>query len=81
MDNKIKEIMNKVEYRLSPRSTIRELRELFKQHPYWSFYIFNNNELIGIVTRNDLAKRGRGLSDSEFVTKIMSKDVDRKSVV
>ncbi len=60
---------------ISPKTSIRELKEIFKKHSYWSVYVINKGRLVGIITRGDLRQRAKNLNPNVASEKIMSKEV------
>jgi predicted transcriptional regulator len=72
---KVKDIMTKNPTVIRPDTPIYEIAKIFERNKFWSVYVGEQNDFIGIITRNDLQYRGRSCSTSTPAYKIMSKGV------
>lgn len=71
---KVSEIMSPNPYRISPNTPINEIRSIFKKVHFWSVYVVKGNELVGIITRNDLKFRAQ-IHPNGTASDIMSPNV------
>ncbi len=72
---KVKEVMSKNPLSVPSTTPIKEVADLFKQYPFWTIFIVDSNNLVGVVTRNDIKNRSRGHKLSDPISSIMSKKV------
>ena len=72
---KVKDIMTKNPTVVQPDTTLGEIEKIFKRKKFWSVYVGEQNNFIGIITRNDLRNRRGTYSLSTPAYEIMSQGV------
>jgi CBS domain-containing protein len=70
---KVKDVMVKDPVKVQSNITLYELQKIFDSVPFWTLFVIENEKLVGVVTRNDLLKRGSILPLNSKVYEIMSK--------
>ena len=69
---KVKDIMSKNPTVVHPETPITEIEKIFQHNKFWSVYVGEQNDFVGIITRNDLRNRADSYSLSTPAHKIMS---------
>jgi HEAT repeat protein len=72
---KIKEIMTRNPILVPPSTTLREIQEIFNKNKFWSVFIGNSDQFIGVISRKYFFNRCANLNPSTPVDKIMSKNI------
>jgi tetratricopeptide (TPR) repeat protein/CBS domain-containing protein len=72
---KVKEIMTSNPIVVPGTETIARIEEIFSKNSFWSIYVGDPGNYIGIITRDDIKFRGRNKSKSSPAYSIMSKGV------
>jgi uncharacterized protein YkwD len=72
---KVKDIMSKNPTVVHPQTPINEIEKIFNRTKFWSVYVGERNDFVGIITRNDLHNRADSYSLSTPAYKIMSEGV------
>ena len=71
----VKDIMSKNPIVVPPDATIGEIEKIFESNKFWSVYVGEQNDFVGIITRDDLRYRRGSYSLSTPAYKIMTKGV------
>ena len=72
---KVKHIMSKNPIFVHPETPINEIEKIFNSTKFWSVYVGEQNDFVGIITRDDLRYRRGSYSLSTPAYKIMTKGV------
>ncbi len=72
---KVKEIMTPNPIVMPGTATIAQIEEIFNKNNFWSIYVGDPDNYIGIITRDDLKFRVKNKSKSSPAFSIMSKGV------
>jgi uncharacterized protein YkwD len=72
---KVKDIMTENPLFVHPETPINEIEKIFNSTKFWSVYVGEQNDFVGIITRDDLRYRRGSYSLSTPAYKIMTKGV------
>lgn len=72
---KIKEIMTRNPIIVPPSTTLREIQNIFNNHKFWSVFIGNSDQFLGVISRKYFFNRSDELNLSSSVDKIMSRNI------
>ena len=71
---KVKDIMSKNPITISGKTSIFRIEQIFKQRKIWSLIVSDYGKVIGVVTKSDLAHRGRNKSPKTPAYAIMTRN-------